>query len=421
MSTCTSLRSASRSGANRYVSTRLRFRMMLGRIAILAVVFASVGTLASADTSSDVYLYVFRGSPNANQGCDFRKFSDLQLVTSLSDLIHTNLVLNGASPQVHVVYPNPNGVTAAPPDAVVDAEMHKYNNVLVADLCANGEVVTASIASYAISYTAGQPPSVVAGTPISGTFDALEGANWGPLFYGTAHVGFLPVLGDNSDIINGNLQRNLPYLQTITTIDSLDNLCSQTQDKIVVSGQGSLATQNLDTFRTLVVGGAFSFSQPAPWGWIWKIFGGGVGLVGIPNTQVIPAQIVDCHDASHIVAFGPKIAFADPKDAQYLIVGHASQSAVGTNNKVQRRVLDNAIADLQNQIDCIVQRTKSANFGTKYDADPVASSTWCDDYYKNLPKTAVDAAYYRRPHAPNATFQHAPAAATPAPKPPRPR
>lgn len=372
------------------------------RLTIVLAVLVGAFTALPA-RAADVHLYILRGTPNLNQHCDFRHITDLQLITSLSDLIHSNLVLSGGDiAQVHTAYPNPKGPSAPPLDAIVDAEMQHYTNVLVADLCANGDIVTANIAGYTITYVAGQPPQVIAGTAITGSFDSLEGANWGPLFFATAHDGFLPVLGDNSDIINGNLQRNLPYLQTITAIDSLDNLCSQTQDKLLVAGQGSLSAQNLDGFRTLVVGGSFTFSQPAPWGWLWKVFGGAIGLAAIPNTQMIPAQIIDCHDPANIIAFGPKIAFADPNDAQYLIVGHASTLAIGTSNTVQRRVLDNAIADLQNQIDCIVQRTKAANFATTYDSDAVAKSSWCDAYYKNVPKTRVDTAYFRRPHAPTA-------------------
>lgn len=156
---------------------------------------------------------------------------------------------------------------------------------------------------------------------------------------------------------------------------------------LLIAGQGSLATQNLDGFRTLVTTASlFAFTQPQPWGSVWKLGGAAFALTAIPNTQGIPVQIFDCSHPKQIVAIGTMIAFADPRKPIPVIVGHARQLAFSTDNRVQRKVLDLAVADLQNQIDCIIRRYRLKNAAETIPADDaVANSGWCTSYYQGLP------------------------------------
>src|SRR5580704_14353606 len=73
-----------------------------------------------AQTVQKVQPHVYRGSPTSTQHCNLRRYSNVQLTTALSDLIHRNLDL-GASQQ--------------------------------GDVCGNGDIVAATIAGYAITYS----------------------------------------------------------------------------------------------------------------------------------------------------------------------------------------------------------------------------------------------------------------------------
>ena len=267
-------------------------------------------------------------------------------------------------------------------------------NVIVAYICSADQVHTAVINGYVVHKQAavGNKPATVAydsGKTSQGTFDVLRAADLSNLFNTAKYdgIGFLPVTGDNADTINAQLERNLPFLTPITDIKPIGKLCAATGLHMIIAGEGSLATQNLDGFRTLATTASlFTFSQPEPWGAIWKLGGAAFSIAAIPNTQGIPVQVFDCSDPSTLMAYGSLQVFADKSHPLPVIVGHSSQLAWGTNNRVQRRVLDLAISDLQNQLDCIVRNVMAAK-GTPIPKDDAnANSSWCGSYYLSLPK-----------------------------------
>jgi len=275
---------------------------------------------------------------------------------------------------------------AASPDPLGDVESSLVSGfmqpVIVASVCKNGNVNLVTINGYTVSMVAakaGASPAfdVKTGGPIAGPLDAIRAADWSALFGGAAayaNVPFLPIFGDNADVVNGHLERALP-LTEVKTSDTLMNLCTASAEKMLVVGQGSLATANLDPFRAVVAASALSFSQPQPWSTVYKVGGAAFSLVGVPNSANITADVYYCND-------GPLMQIGG---FQHHITGHATRLSVGTNAGVQRFVLNTAIDDLQSQLDCIVLRHRNSRDNTKQ-LDRLASGAWCDTYVKRMPR-----------------------------------
>jgi hypothetical protein len=240
---------------------------------------------------------------------------------------------------------------------------------IVATACKNGNVNVVAVNGYTVSAAApgssGTTFGVKTGGAITGSLDALRAADWSALFSVSAfpNVAYLPIFGDNADIINGRLERELSITEA-KTLDSKANLCRGSASKMLVDGQGSLATANLDPLRAVLTASALSFSQPQPWGTIYKVGGAGVSLVGIPNTADIAVDVYYC-DTAKLMQVGGN---------GHHIVGHARRLSVGTGAGTQRRVLDEALADLQNQVDCIIARNLNERGLSSDPYDDVAAS-----------------------------------------------
>ncbi len=219
--------------------------------------------------------------------------------------------------------------------------------------------------------------NVKTGGTITGSLDALRAADWSALFAVSTfpNVAYLPILGDNADVINAHLERELPVTE-VKTLDSKANLCDGSASKMLVDGQGSLATANLDPIRTVLTASSLSFSQPQPWGTIYKVGGAAISLVGIPNSADIAVDVYYC-DSGKLWQVGGN---------GHHVVGHSRRLGVGTGASVQRRVLDFAIEDLQNQLDCIIGRRleKPGSY------DDVAKSSWCAAYDAQIHRGDAD-------------------------------
>jgi hypothetical protein len=368
-------------------------------VALISLLLATVATSTispATESAQPVETFILDGSPLPGQRCERQDgaASTISFKHILADGLpqddngQPTFVLHFTA--VSTSYPaDPLGQVGD--EVKTDGQSRK---VVIAYLCNSGDVHTATINGYVVHkqpLLSGKGVTVAydSGKAVQGTFDALRSADLSNLFNSAKYdgVGFLPVTGDNADTINAQLERNLPFLTPITDVKPIGKLCSATGLHLLIAGQGSLATQNLDGFRTLVTSASlFTFSQPEPWGALWKLGGAGFAIAAIPNTQGIPVQVFDCSDPFSLMAYGSLQVFADRYHPIPVIVGHSSQLAWGTNNRVQRRVLDLAISDLQNQLDCIVRNVMLAK-GTPIPKDDAnANSAWCARYYLTLPK-----------------------------------
>ncbi|HEV2740095.1 MAG TPA: hypothetical protein VGU66_16060 [Candidatus Elarobacter sp.] len=276
------------------------------------------------------------------------------------------------------------------PDPLGDVESRlapgSAQPTIVATACKNGNVNLVTVNGYTVSaatasLSSGTSFGVKIGGSITGSLETLRAADWSALFAVTAfpNVAYLPIFGDNADIINGRLERELAITE-VKTIDSKANLCKGSASKMLVDGQGSLAAANLDPLRAVLTASALSFSQPQPWGTIYKVGGAGVSLVGIPNTADIAVDVYYC-DAAKLMQVGGN---------GHHIVGHARRLSVGTGAGTQRRVLDEALSDLQNQVDCIIERNLNERGLSNDPYDDVAASQWCIAYYAQVRRADAD-------------------------------
>jgi hypothetical protein len=269
-------------------------------------------------------------------------------------------------------------VTPAPPDPIHDVLAQEPNlqvrNAVVATLCVTGNLGSAAVSGYVIQRNDSSGNSVSGGAVASGTLDAIQAGSWATLFVSPAYmgIGFLPIQGDNADTINAYLEHTLPYQMTaVTDPKNLTMICSSTSYSMVVLGQGSLANQTIDPFRAILSAAAFSLSAPTPWR-IAEQFGlAAVPLVFIPNRQNVAVDIFDCYDGQlyRLVKKAALPANEEPIQAQSdatktesleptaSIIGHATRPAFSVSDPgAQRRVMDDAISDLEWQMNCVIIR-----------------------------------------------------------------
>ena len=335
--------------------------------------------------------YILRGSPDSAQRCG-------PVTPQITRLLIRVMTLNLSSKKTHVTLLrqpmsiDPIGDLAA---SIVNPKQPPIN-AIVANVCPRQDVIQATVNGYTIAWDDDlEHAGVSGGTTVKGTFDALEAADWSGIFPAGKYpgTGYLPVLGDNADIINANVLRNLRNLTVINEAKPLLKLCRATENKLLIAGQNSLATQQLDPFRTTLQAASLTlFTEPQPYQSFYKVGLATLMLGLIPNAEVIPVQIFDCKDPNNVTAFGESTTFADPSKPQRMIVGWSKKAAYGTNVKIQRKTLDLAIADLQNQLDCIISRRLNERDKVPLpdkDTDPVPLGPWCEAYYKNLPRGKV--------------------------------
>jgi hypothetical protein len=262
-------------------------------------------------------------------------------------------------------------------------------NLIVATVCPNGDLTSLSITGYAVQKApdGSGVDQISNGNAISGSLDAVQAADWSTIFVAPQFpgVGYLPLFGDNADTINTYLEHTLPFrLTPVTDTKTPSSTCQETGYALLVLGQGSLATQPLDLFRATLSAAAFSITSPNPWGIIEKFALAGVPLVAVPTRQEIGVDIFDCYDGNlyRLVhrrtdpATQAEDTKAEGRDAPLHITGHSNRLGFGTSDPgAQRRAMNDAINDLQWQVNCIVMRRLADNTGHMRDQRQAGSPT----------------------------------------------
>jgi hypothetical protein len=266
------------------------------------------------------------------------------------------------------------------------ASLYKHN-VVVTTLCKNGQIDHITSTGYALIMTVDYKtdpsdpliPSVLSGNTVSGSLAAVQANDWSNIFGDTKpkNVPYLPVYGDNSDVINGRLEQRLPLVVPKDITNVLD-LCAASTYHLVVAGQGSLAYQALDPYRSVLAVGTTAFTQPAPWATTYKALGAAFALIGIPTSQEIKADIFFC-DPSGLYSFGS----TDQTKGAFDITGHNKRLAAVAGSGTRNAVLAYALSDLENQLDCIIHRWSLDKWDANraiYPEPPrsiVGKSRWC--------------------------------------------
>jgi hypothetical protein len=266
------------------------------------------------------------------------------------------------------------------------ASLYKHN-VVVTTLCKNGQIDNVSSTGYALILTVDykrEPnevliPTVLSGSTVSGSLAAVQANDWSNVFGDTKpkNVPYLPVFGDNADVINGQLEQRLP-LVVPKDVTNIVDLCFSSTYHLVVAGQGSLAYQALDPYRSVLAVGTTAFTQPAPWSSVYKALGAAFALIGIPTSQEIKADIFVC-DPSGLYSLGS----TDQSKGAFDVTGHNRRLAAVAASGTRNAVLAYALNDLQNQLDCIIHRWSLDKWDANraiYPKPPysiVATSRWC--------------------------------------------
>ncbi|HZX67608.1 MAG TPA: hypothetical protein VFE70_01935, partial [Candidatus Elarobacter sp.] len=186
---------------------------------------------AAAPTSS----YVYAVAVQNGQTCNAPNAADISIVQSV-----VNSQLRTISPVSDML---PRDASAAPADPLTAAIaelrtraksqgnatqkgfplLYKHN-VVVTTLCRNGELDQITSTGYVLiasvdekidlSDPAKLVPTVQAGNTITGSLAAVQGADWSNIYGDTKpkNVPFLPVFGDNADVVNGQLEQRLPLV-----------------------------------------------------------------------------------------------------------------------------------------------------------------------------------------------------------------
>lgn len=331
-------------------------------------------TPTPAPTPTSIPVYVYAPSFNGQAHCDSTSSDDRDAIIELLNSRATNPVqIYELPPATPYPSPSPQNFKAAasvPPDPI--SAVRKAANrgdtayTVIANLCRSGAQLNATITGYVIQKGQSDPTSdqVSSGTPLTGSLDVLEGANWSPLFVAPSYngVGYLPILGDNADVINAQVERAMPFQMTvISDVKPVNALCTQTGYSMIIAGQGSLATQLLDPFRLAVTGAQFSISTPNWWQIPERLGLATLTQVALPNKQEIVADVFDCYDGGlwrlvkkiSDTAGGEDIRSERAEPTNH-IVGHRAQFSFGSDPGVQRHVLDDSISNLELQLNCIV-------------------------------------------------------------------
>jgi hypothetical protein len=331
-------------------------------------------------------VYTLATSANGGQPCSATDPADL---TAVFTLISTRL---GASYVVTRKY------KTAPDILASYVATGKPANVVIATVCKTLDVYSISITGYALAV--GKSTS----NSLSGTFDALETqtkAAWLNLFGTSAsplfpNVAFLPVANDTTGIINSRLQRNLPITIIATPAPAPIappppgapapplppttrlGACQASAYRMLIVGRTTTASQSTDLTRLIVAGSSLKFSQPHPWGTVYTVLGAVVGLLYIPNSAEVGADVFVCPAGS-----SDEISQVNGLDGH--ITGHKTSPTIGADPFVVQRTLDTAVVDLANQLDCIVaNKLEQLKIQDVPPKDDLAKSPWCATYYKSL-------------------------------------
>jgi hypothetical protein len=365
-------------------------------ISRLCFTIASIGVLASAvrlpSVADSADLYVLRSGSTQAQPCEVRATADQAAdASAITALVRSKLgsytIQQGSAPGPDFLQPylNPaSGAAAAP-------------NVILATYCKSADVYTISILGYAVKN------KIVSTGSVSGTFDALETADWSNLFAAASvtfvvpNVSFLPVANDTTNVVNARLMHNLPVTPiqtpapapTATPASGTPAIpttrlaqCQASAYRMLISGRTLLTSASNDLSRAAVVGATLKQSAPDPWGTYYTILGTVVGGLYTPNSAEVGADVFICPP--------------DKPDKLYMIggldhhiTGHSTTPALGTNPMAAQRAVDLATTDLQNQLFCIIQHEiAEMNLpGVSLDKPSAAFSAWCDGkegYYARL-------------------------------------
>lgn len=344
------------------------------RLGFLAVLFAALGVPgpAAAQTTA-VTTYVLRLAAQNGAPCAAPDERDVAAVAGVVRAKVPGAMLAG------VTVADPLGDAVA---AVRGSGAPPRLRIVIASLCKNGDVNVATIRGYDLAHAANERVTVTTGTPVSGALDELRAASWATLFANPSSppaesVPYEPAVGDLASTVNARLERTLPLNEVDQPSPPL-TLCRSGAYHLLVMGLASAATTNQDPVRAALGAlAASSFSQPGPWGSVYKITGALVPVVGVPTSAEAGVEMFFCDDAG-LHQFGGR---------GHHVVGHAATLTIGTSSAVRRRIVTRAVDDLRNQVGCVLMRylrETNAVGDVVLAADPIASPPWCKDYYAAL-------------------------------------
>jgi hypothetical protein len=383
----------------------------------VALAFPAVSAAADSTSTSTpptptpADLYVRATSTNGGQPCT--PAPDLASVITLVETKLKNLqppydvaLGDAAGPNQLSAYPKKRK-GADKKDGVL------VSNVIVATICRTADVYSISVVKYAVDES---PPT---SGSLTGTFDALQTADWSSAFGPTSlfpNVAFLPIVNDTNNVINPRLQRNLPLTVIATPapapiappsagsppppLPPTTRLaeCRASNYKMLIIGRTTASSTSTDLTRGIVAASALKlFTQKNPWGTIYSSAGVLLAALYTPSSAEASVDMFTCASPKVLVHVGGK---------DFHITGHSTLASIGVDPYGQQRALDNATLDLANQLDCIIhykladlnilspeQLSKART--SIYPYDEKANSQWCTDYYKTLktkfPDRAVEA------------------------------
>jgi hypothetical protein len=161
---------------------------------------------------------------------------------------------------------------------------------------------------------------------------------------------------------------------------------------MLVVGRTATASQRPDLTRLILAAAGLKSTAPQAWGAVWNVLGGAAGLLYVPNSAQAGVNVFVCPTKQLILANHSPFALragSDPSKAifevgglDHAITGHKITPAIGLDPYVQQGVLDTAVVDLANQIDCIITlelaRMQMFNaLGNPPIIDDTPLSPWC--------------------------------------------
>lgn len=347
--------------------------------------------------SGSVDVFVLRTSVNGSQPCSRHLLSsnDRDAVNSMVASRLPSYTVNGLLPSsVDILAPY--------------MQQPAPNNVIIAAICRTLDVDTISMSGYA--FQQGVKPTSGA---LGGTFDAMETSDWSGIFGTTplfSTVAYLPVVNDTSNVVNPRLLHNLPLTQIATPAPApvappapgapappqppTTRLaeCQASAYRMLIAGRTTTSSQRPDLTRLILAGSALKFSAPQPWGTIYTVLGASAGLLYIPNSAEAGVEVFVCPPKQLLLSnpglfsvptgVDPTKVLFEVGGLDHAIIGHKVTSAIGLDPYVQQGVLDTAVLDLANQLDCIITQELAKMqmlnvLGSPPQADSIATSKWC--------------------------------------------
>ncbi len=366
-------------------------------------------------------VYVVRTSVNGSQPCARHAYglSQIQAIEAMvaAHLTAYDVVVKSTGPDApaDILAPYLSPFASVP------------QSVVLSTVCRTLDVSTVSVAGYAF-----QPLQKPTSGSLGGTFDTLEVGDWSSLF-GTATlfptVAFLPVVNDTSSVINPRLLHNLPLTLIATPAPApiappppgasappqppATRLaeCQASAYRILVAGRTTTSSQRPDLTRLILAAAGLKSTAPTPWGPVWTVLGAAAGILYIPNSAEAGVNVFVCPTKQLLLSANPPFNLPrgmDPSKVifevgglDHAIVGHKVTPAIGLDPYVQQGVLDTAVVDLADQVDCVITlelaKMQMLNvLGNPPVIDDVAASSWCTKTDPKLDPYLENAGYFAK-------------------------